>query len=297
MLNGDRNEQLARLIQLNTDGQPATIQASSSCSGGCIHRAEVVELVDGRKFFVKSNGNAEMMFREEALGLKALANLSAIKVPEVIAEGRLHDNQDCLVLEYIPSARPKAGFFECFGIEFARLHKNSQAKQFGWSSDNFLGTSPQVNGFREDWAEFFAESRLGQQLQMARNRGLGSRELFRLGERLLPKLDRLIGQAAEPPCLLHGDLWSGNFLCAVDGQPAIFDPAVYYGHREADLAMPRLFGGFPSDFFEAYQSEWPLVDGWQERAELYKLYHLLNHLNLFGSGYLDSCLDIVRRFA
>ena len=126
---------------------------------------------------------------------------------------------------------------------------------------------------------------------------MGSRELFQQVERLIARLDRWLAQPVEPPCLLHGDLWAGNYLIDEAGKPVLIDPAVYYGRREADLAMPALFGGFPEEFFQGYHDQWPLEDGWQQRLEVYKLYHLLNHLNLFGSGYLESCLEIADRFS
>lgn len=143
---------------------------------------------------------------------------------------------------------------------------------------------------------FFAECRLSYQLRLARQGGLGSGELFRLADRTVQRLENLLGAQVPPPSLLHGDLWNGNLLVGAAGNAVVIDPAVYYGHREAELAMPLLFGGFPAEFFDAYSEAWPLASGWQDRVEIYKLYHLLNHLNLFGVGYLDSCLEIVRRF-
>ncbi|MCC6509900.1 MAG: fructosamine kinase family protein, partial [Pirellulaceae bacterium] len=149
---------------------------------------------------------------------------------------------------------------------------------------------------RPTWVEFFAEFRLNYQLRLARQRGLGSGEFYRLAGRVVQRLDKWLTSTDACPCLLHGDLWNGNLLVGADGYAVVIDPAVYYGEREAELAMPLLFGGFHPDFFDAYNTTWELPAGWQQRAELYKLYHLLNHLNLFGVGYLDSCLEIVRRF-
>jgi fructosamine-3-kinase len=183
-----------------------------------------------------------------------------------------------------------------FGAHLAEHHRRGTSSRFGWASDNYLGSTVQKNEARESWVEFFGECRLQYQLRLARQRGLGSREFYRLAERVIERLDKWLGDDRAQPSLLHGDLWSGNFLVDAAGRAVVIDPAVYYGHREAELAMPLLFGGFPPEFFDAYSEAWPLAEGWRERVELYKLYHLLNHLNLFGVGYLDSCLEIVRRF-
>ena len=167
---------------------------------------------------------------------------------------------------------------------------------FGFEEDNYIGATPQPNAWTDDWVTFFAEQRLGFQLRLAADNGFGG-ELARLGERLLSRLGELIDEPAEPACLLHGDLWGGNYLCDAEGQPVLIDPAAYYGRREAELAMTTLFGGFDSAFYGAYEEAWPLAPGSAERLEIYKLYHLLNHLNLFGGGYLGGCLGVLRRFA
>lgn len=292
-----RTQSLIHLISRSTGTNGFSIDAIQACGGGCIHRAELVRLSDGRVFFVKSNRRSADVFAKEAEGLAAIEAAGAIAVPRIIALGGLPDEASCLVLEAISSSQPQPGFWAQFGNQFARLHQMTRAACFGWSSDNYLGSSQQKNDGKDDWVDFFAECRLAFQLRLARNGGRGSMELFRLGQRLMDRLDKLIGNPRQTPSLLHGDLWSGNYLVGHEGQPVLIDPAVSYGSREADLAMPLLFGGFPREFFDAYQETWPLDDGWLDRVELYKLYHLLNHLNLFGSGYLDSCLEILRRFA
>ncbi len=291
-----RSEALADLIADATAGPTTAVSKVQSCSGGCIHRAEIVHLADGRKYFVKSSRNASDMFAQEALGLAALAESKTLRTPRVIAAGML-GGESCLVLEAIEAGSQRSDFWKTFGSQFAELHRVSTAERFGWSTENYLGSNVQSNEAKEDWVEFFAECRFGYQLRLARNRGLGSRELFKIMDRLVSRLDGYLSCPKDPPSLLHGDLWSGNYLVDQDGHPVLIDPAVYYGRREADLAMPLLFGGFSPDFFDAYGEAWPLTDGWRDRVELYKLYHLLNHLNLFGSGYLDSCLEIARRFA
>lgn len=292
-----RNQCLVELIAEATNNRPVAVQHRQTCSGGCIHQAELMELVDGRRFFVKSSQHSAAMFELEAQGLAALAATNTLRIPQVIATGSLGGQEACLILEAIESGTQVNQFFEVFGRAFAAMHRADVAPLFGWSSDNYLGSSVQRNSQNEDWIEFFAECRLRSQLRTARHQGVGSHELFKLCERVIDRLEGYLGTPSDPPSLLHGDLWSGNWLPDENGHPVIFDPAIYYGRREADLAMPLLFGGFSASFFEAYQEAWPLEDGWQDRVELYKLVHLLNHLNLFGSGYLESCLEIVRRFA
>jgi len=225
-----------------------------------------------------------------------LAKTGTLRVPQVVAAGMLSDSEACLILEAILPGPPQTDFWERLGQGLAALHRQATAGNFGWSSDNYIGSNRQPNSAHASWVEFFAVQRLGFQLQLARTHARGSRELFKLGEQLIAKLDKRLGPCDERPSLLHGDLWSGNYLVASDGAPVLIDPACYFGLREADLAMPLLFGGFPQRFFDAYDASWPLAAGWRERVEIYKLYHLLNHLNLFGSGYLDSCLEILRRF-
>lgn len=292
-----RNQRISALIAQATGEAASPVVATHACSGGCIHRAEIVTLASGQRFFVKSSRNARTMFETEADGLNALAATQTLATPGVIALGQLVQDEDCLILEAIDQGQPEKDFFEQFGSTFARMHRHQAHDRYGFDNDNFLGSNHQSNEWSADWAEFFGRRRLGFQLQLARKQGNGSRELFKLGDRLIEGIGRLINTDSQRPSLLHGDLWSGNFMVSQGGYPIIFDPAVYYGCREADLAMPWLFGGFPAAFFGGYQEEWPLESGWEDRLEIYKLYHLLNHLNLFGSGYLESCLDILRRYS
>lgn len=292
-----RDVALAAVIAHATDAPLQPIASRQAATGGCIHRVELVQLADGRTYCVKTNRDAGDMFAQEAFGLAAIRQVGCLATPDVIAVEPMADGTPCLVLEAVPTAPPHAGFWQSFGAQLAEHHRLGTSSRFGWVSDNYLGSTVQKNEARDDWVEFFRDCRLQYQLHLARQRGLGSRELFHLADRVSDRLDKWLGGNAPLPSLLHGDLWSGNFLVSTDGRAVVIDPAVYYGHREAELAMPLLFGGFAPEFFEAYGEAWPLEDGWRERVELYKLYHLLNHLNLFGVGYLDSCLEIVRRFA
>ena len=286
------NHRWNRVFEIVVDG---SIRNCRSVSGGCIHEAFWVTTDDGRDFFVKTNANAPAeMFAREAEGLKAIAATAAIRVPEVI--GFEEPSGNVLILEAIATGHTNRRFFESFGRQLARMHRAGSAAQFGFDSDNFLGNTPQPNRPSGCWVEFWRERRLGYQLDLARTNGHGNAELFRRGETLLRRLDQILATADERPALLHGDLWSGNFLASLDGEPILIDPAVYYGSREAEFGMTLLFGGFDSVFYDAYQEEWPLQDGYLERFEIYKLYHLLNHLNLFGSSYLDGCLSVLRQF-
>jgi len=265
--------------------------------GGCISEAQVVELADGRRHFVKSKRAAPAaMFEREAEGLRALEAVGALRVPRGAEAGRAAEVA-WIAMEAIESAPRAPRFWEDFGEGFARLHREGRAERFGFPHDNFLGSTPQPNGWLDDWTEFWRQRRIGFQLRLARERGRSDAELDRLGDRLLARLDDLLAGVDEPPSLLHGDLWGGNFLTGPEGEPVLVDPACSYGHREADLAMTRLFGGFDRRFYAAYEAAWPLAPDHEDRRPLYELYHLLNHLNLFGGGYRGQCLAILRRLA
>ncbi|PIE19475.1 MAG: hypothetical protein CSA65_02255 [Proteobacteria bacterium] len=288
----------------------ATVVDSRSVGGGSINRAERAELSDGRSVFVKSNpAPLPRMFACEIAGLAALhaaSDGSGLRIPRPLGYG--HEPLPFIVIEHVESGRPSGDFSARLGRGLAALHRGSaelhrpaaeRGQRYGFEADNYIGSTPQENGWSADWVAFFRERRLGFQLRLARQNGFGA-ELSRLGDSLLARLDELIGaqdDIAEPACLLHGDLWGGNYLCDDAGQPVLIDPAVYYGRREAELAMTTLFGGFDRRFYAAYDEAWPCSPGSDERLEIYKLYHLLNHLNLFGGGYLGSCLTILRRFA
>ncbi len=285
----------------NQTGEAATITVSRQAGGGCIHRAEIVELKDGRRYFVKSNSAPPPgIFEREAEGLAALAATNTLKVPQLLGIGT--EPSAFLVMEAIDIGPPGTEFNTTFGRRFAGLHlanreAGSRIDRFGFDHDNHLGATPQPNTWTGDWTDFFRRYRLGHQLALARSSGVSDRTMDRLGDRLLGRLEELIGQPEEPPSLLHGDLWSGNYMVDNADQPVLIDPAVYYGRREADLAMTFLFGGFGPRFYAAYEEAWPLEPGSKDRLEIYKLYHLLNHLNLFGRSYLYGCVSIMKRFA
>jgi len=262
--------------------------------GGCIHRAAVIGLEDGRRRFVKWNDVGVLpMFETEATGLAVLGAPGTIRVPTGPRAG-VAGGAAFLVMEAIDEGPRGAGFLASFGRCLAALHRVTAGPRFGFDHDNFIGSTRQRNGWTDDWVAFWRDRRLGFQLDLARRAGRSNVALDRLGDRLMQRLDEWIDLPDEPGCLLHGDLWGGNYVVDEHSAPVLVDPAVYYGHREADLAMTMLFGGFGDPFWDAYRETWPLPPGSEERLEIYKLYHLLNHLNLFGSGYLAGCVAVLR---
>lgn len=244
---------------------------------------------DGESWFVKS-GDAEIL-AAEADGLKALA-AAALRVPAVIACGADGD-AGYLVLEWLPLGRKSAAGGARLGEALARLHLQT-VQGFGWPRHNFIGATPQFNTANGDWTAFFREQRLNFQLRLAAENGYRG-ALQEAGAELAAELPHLFDGYSPKPALLHGDLWGGNWGSVADGGPVVFDPAVYRGDREADLAMTELFGGFPAEFFAAYRMHAPLDAGYAVRRDLYQLYHLLNHLNLFGGAYHDQALSLMRR--
>ena len=273
--------------------------------GGDINRASRLNLSSGETVFIKEN-RAELapMFAAEAEGLRALgkaaAQSEAPPVPDVLGAG-IDKGRAFLMLSYIPAARGTPGGIGArFGRSLAALHRESRGDSCGFHTDNWIGSTPQPNsagGASGSWVEFFAEHRLGFQWALARRGGFGSPRT----ERALDSLQRRLGELLPDvengrASLLHGDLWGGNWLAGIDGRAWLIDPAVYYGHREADIAMTRLFGGFPPGFYAAYNEAWSLEKGFDERVDIYNLYHLLNHLNLFGSSYWGSVERILGRW-
>ena len=228
----------------------------------------------------------------EAAALHELAAAQAVRVPAVLGRG-VAAGRAFLALEWIGFGNATRHTEGLLGEQLARLHRVTAA-QFGWHRDNTLGATPQRNDWTAGWPEFFAQHRLGFQLDLAERSGHGGPWLER-GRRLAECLEAFFDGHRPKPSLLHGDLWGGNWAADAAGQPVIFDPASYYGDREADLAMTRLFGGFGPAFYAAYEAAWPLGPGARERGELYNLYHLLNHLNLFGGGYRAQAAASIER--
>jgi fructosamine-3-kinase len=263
-------------------GVPFQARNPRGLGGGCINAAFLLE-DDVRRFFVKTNAPGHAgMFEAEARGLDELARAAAIRVPRPVCCGSAGGHA-YLVLEYIEMGSGKGKTAQRLGEQLAALHRTT-APRFGWDIDNTIGATQQPNGWLGDWVDFWRERRLGFQLRLAARHGLrGSAQAK--GERLLQAVPAFFASYRPRPSLLHGDLWGGNWGADSADNPVVFDPAVYYGDREADLAMTELFGGFPGDFYRSYAESFALDSGYPARRTLYNLYHVLNHYNLFGGGY------------
>ncbi len=264
------------------------IRHSRGVSGGSINEAWQLTVADGRQLFAKVHGSPPPGFFEaEAQGLQALAATATIRVPEVITV-----SPGYLVLEWL-EGNPADDYWARFGEQLAALHQHT-SHQFGFSGDNFCGLTPQPNPPTPNGHDFFAEARLLHQGRLARDRDLLDREdIYRL-EAIARRLPEWL--PVQPASLIHGDLWRGNAHCGPAGEPVLVDPAAHYGWHEAELAMTRLFGSFPDRFYLAYEERSGCDPHWQDRADLYNLYHLLNHLNLFGGGYLSPVRAILKQY-
>jgi len=276
---------------------PVVLAAHRAVGGGCIHRAWQLDLTDGRQLFLKSNGaKALPLLLAEAEGLRALARWARppLLVPAPLGVGLL-EGQALLLLPWLDLVGASSEGWFGFGTGFADLHRASAEAgasegRFGWSCDNVIGANPQINAWNPSWGQFFVDCRLAPQLRWAEQQGRHLRGVPQLLDRVP---DWLEGHQVKP-ALVHGDLWSGNAALLAGGGGALFDPAVYWGDREVDVAMAQLFGGFPQAFFAGYESSWALEPGSHQRRPIYNLYHLLNHANLFGGAYWDqaqSCMD------
>ncbi len=277
-------------------GEPVEGLSLDPAGGGCINSAATTE-VGGRRLFVKWNDRPlPDQFAAEAAGLQALKDSgTSLVIPRPIAWSDAGPGRSFLVIDYLPQGKRQRGFDEALGRGLAELHRASDARGFGFEVDGYCGATPQPNGWLPSWVDFYRERRLAHQLELARENGLDA-EALADGERVSARLDQLLGEP-EPSALIHGDLWSGNLHVAPDGRPALIDPAVYYGHREAELGMMLLFGGFGERVLAAYDEAFPLQGGWRERVDLYSLYHVLNHFNLFGGGYGTQAARLLRRYA
>ena len=260
-----------------------TILKTTSISGGCINNSAKIKTTNG-VFFLKWHEDPPIkMFQSEYNGLMLLKKTKTIFVPEVLS---VDDN--FLILPFIPPGLPNSRFWKTFGIKLAKLHKVN-TKQFGLSINNYIGSLNQRNTQHKDWATFFIEARLKEQLHI----GAFSKKLLSDFDKLFQKIPSIFPE--EPPSLIHGDLWIGNVIINQDNMPTLIDPAVYYGHREMDIAMSKLFGGFHDQFYSSYNENYPLSDGWQERVDICNLYPLLVHVNLFGGGYYSQVKTILSR--
>jgi fructosamine-3-kinase len=258
--------------------------------GGDISAAWRLTTEAGAIFLKTGVADAFSRLEAEADGLQALHHAAAVRVPKVLACGEAGGTA-FLALEWLTLRRPDEAAARLLGTALARQHRQL-GDAFGWHRDNTIGRTPQINTRDHDWIRFFRQQRLGFQLELAKANGYGG-ELQQEGARLAERIGRFFEGYDPAPSLLHGDLWGGNWA-AHDGHPVVFDPAVHYGDRESDIAMTTLFGGFGQAFYKAYEESWPLSAGHGRRLLLYQLYHVLNHLNLFGSAYHGRALDLLR---
>lgn len=285
------HEQVAAAVAAVT-GKPFVIREQLSQWGGSINRSLRLVGENGEVYFLKLNTPAKAdVFAAEQTGLEALQQAGCVRVPQVIAHGVARDAA-WLLLEFLPLNELDKQTAALLGEQLAAQHQCS-AERFGFAVDNVIGATPQSNDWQASWIEFWREQRLAFQLQLAARNG-AAKNMLRDGERLQADLGVFFATYQPAPSLLHGDLWSGN-AAACNGMPVIFDPAVYYGDRETDLAMTELFGGFPPAFYTAYRAAWPLDEGYTVRRSLYNVYHVLNHYNLFGGSYAAQAHNLIQR--
>lgn len=273
----------------NALGNKIELKQAKGVTGGDIHQAWWLQTNQG-EFFLKTNHpKAEALFASEALALAKIQATQTIRTPNVISYG-CTQHQAWLLMEYI-EMHPQ-GNDALSGQQLAQMHRHSHT-QHGWHEDNFIGHTPQLNAWQDNWPDFYVQQRLKPQLQLAQKNGAPV-ELTQLGEALIKNIDGFFQTYQPKPSLLHGDLWAGNSAFDVEGIPLIFDPASYFGDRETDIAMTELFGGYSDQFYAGYEAEWPLDAGYPQRKKLYHLYHVLNHFNLFGGFYAQQAERLLR---
>lgn len=278
---------------LQQAGNQAAIKDTNLLSGGCINQCYRLN-THKASYFIKYNFADRFpgMFAAEDKGLSLLKSAQTIHVPEVLYQKEA-GKYTFLLLEFIDEGNKSPDFWENFGRNLAALHRSSH-ELFGLDHDNYIGSLPQINKQSKSWEEFLVLNRLSPLVKSAFDQKLLSKEDINGFDRLYPKIENFFPK--EKPSLLHGDLWSGNFLVNSNGEASIIDPTVYYGHREMDIAMTKLFGGFSTDFYNFYNDENPLEKGWEKRVEFNQLYPLMVHLLLFGSSYANQIRYILRKY-
>ncbi len=272
-----------------------SILSACPVGGGCISTAFKIDTKSGRSLLLKTNSSVPPdMFMKEANGLTELNKAKAIRIPEVIAV-----DSSFILIEFISSSGKSKHFFEDFGRKFALLHRYSD-KSFGFYEDNYIGSTPQINVANDedgkDWIKFYFTKRILYQYNLAEKNDFATPELTSGISKIEDVIGQILSGVDEKPSLLHGDLWSGNFIVDETGNACLIDPAVYYGNREADLAMTKLFGGFAPEFYASYNEYFPLEEGYEYRENIYKLYHVMNHLNLFGRAYYPQTLALINYY-
>ncbi len=277
----------------NIEGDVPQIVSKNLVAGGCINRAMCIQTAES-KYFLKYNqaGRFPNMFISEKEGLNLIAQTGRFRTPKVIGTGE-DASQAWLLLENVEEGYIKTGFWENFGTSLAEMHRETESV-FGLNHNNYIGSLPQSNRFHDSWSDFFIYERLEPLLALARETGLIDSKLNNQFSNLYKAIPSIF--PSEPPSLVHGDLWNGNFLCDNNGKPCLIDPAVYYGFREMDIAMSLLFGGFDKCFYDAYNESFPLVSGWKYRVEICNVYPVLVHLNLFGKSYLAQLRATLEMF-
>lgn len=283
-------QSIIRQIEQST-GKGFVASSMQTKNGGSINNAFILNSDDDQQYFIKTNrSGCQRMFEAEIKGLTAMASSNTLKVPKPLCFGD-DGSQSYIVMECleINGSANQADL----GAQLASMHK-SVVGQFGWEIDNTIGSTLQPNAWQANWLEFWRENRLGFQLSLAAKNGYGG-ELQTLGERLLSDMQVLFDDRIVVASMLHGDLWCGNVAGLSDGTPVVYDPAFYYGDRETDLAMTYVFGGFESDFYASYQNAYPLDDGFAVRKTFYNIYHILNHMNLFGGGYRGQAIHMMKQ--
>lgn len=281
------------LILEHALGERVKVKNTTFKSGGCINNAIKLITTEGDYFLKWQSDIPEDMFEKEAKGLKLLAKAGSIKIPKVISFGKL-EGKHYLLLENIESIPSSNNYWEDFGIELGTMHQKNASEKYGLDYDNYIGKLPQPNEKHENWIDFFIHQRLEFQLRLAIKNHLVSTDLvdkYRKFYGLLPIL-----LPVDQPALLHGDMWSGNVMVGNDGKVCLIDPAVYFGHREIELAFTQMFGGFGNEFYSAYNSTYPLEPGFDERVAIYNIYPHMVHVNLFGTSYLNGVESVLNKY-
>lgn len=265
----------------------------TSISGGCISESLIIHMNSDEKYFLKVNNNVpDDMFAKEANGLVEIGKSLSIRVPKVILV-----TENFILMECIEGSSKAKNFYEDFGIQFAKMHRHFSTT-FGFYEDNYIGSTIQKNipseTEKNNWIEFYFNKRLLFQFKLAESNGYADTDLRNYFKQLENRIEKILECEDEKPSLLHGDLWGGNYIVDENGKVCLIDPAVYYGNREADLAMTKLFGGFTKQFYSSYNESYPLTEGYKYRENIYKLYHILNHLNLFGMSYYQQAIILMK---
>lgn len=286
----------ASIISIIESQIGAAIVECEAVGGGCISNATRVKSESGDFFLKWSNGEAAKTFPTEASSLAAMHRVQTdLIIPEaILARDASDGTPGVLLMNWIDSGTKSKDFWEVFGRGLAQMHR-STVSRYGFAEDNFIGRIPQRNTWEDSWVTFFREHRLEPQVARARKNRRWEASWDKPLDRLYAHLADVLPANPEAS-ILHGDLWGGNYMVELGGRPVLIDPASYYGHREADLAMTELFSGFDRRFYDAYRSAWPIESGYEERRQIYNLYHLVNHLNHFGSGYSNSVAGILRTY-